>query len=640
MEIDQNLIFNFASIIATFLLVSSACITIFRGLKSRWPIKVNCWFCNNYTQIYRSESHWWKCSSCEQYNGFTKDGDYAYNIPEQSTPIPTNFKMIHPEHHKNENQINAKSLCERCNKNEELKVFQLQNFEPKGFFNSGLKRFKQELELKYPLCDDCKILVQYVLQKQSLWLTRYKMLFYKQRSVKAMINNAARLEKIVRICLTLLTSITMRYSHFWPLPFVGAFLQSSTFLINQVYRGSDALLTLLWICISLTEQVPYIRLEVDKNNEWSFLENLTRRHFVTVLVLIIGIMNITSKYRNTRNFKASFKKLETPDKNRISFSTVDDSFEDSYLNEKTNKSQQMYLKNRDLRVDDGNSTFQKKSFNLSKSENRSINLSGKLGNDSSNDFSETRGRHVLEFDGNFEQYSLNESLSTLKTLTLGESRAEQTAKTPSIFRTKVYNSTSPDLFNRTKKSTRKFVLAPPKLKSFVQTSWVAGGYWQVGVDTPTLSRSSSQSSGFGSAGSNFGPSREPSVTKEIDKCSVMSENTQLFYLPRPNSANSMNSCCQHVSPLQFARCETLSYHQPQKIMPNSQSHFSPVHPETNTCYERCLSLQNGNSNFPTIQPRQQLPICHSILNNATWLTILLGGSFIFNVAVFCTVVLR
>lgn len=262
-------------------------------------------------------------------------------------------------------------------------------------------------------------------------------------------------------------------------------------------------------------------------------------------------------------------------------------------------------------------------------------------------------RHVLNFDGNSEQYSLNDSLSTLKTLTLGETRTRQHRKVPRIFKTKVYGSTSPDLFQRTiKLSNRKFILAPPKLKSPAQTSWVAGGYWQVGTDPPSLSRSSSQSSGFGSAGSNFGPSREPSVNKEIDKCSVVSDATQCCYTPRPNSQNSMISCCQHGAQIQFSRCESPIYNQPLKIVPNNsllvnnhpQSHFSPVHPESKTCFDRCIALQNSNISASMLQQNQQVPSYNAgypaLLTSPVWLPVLLCGSLVFNIAVFFTLLLR
>lgn len=99
----------------------------------------------------------------------------------------------------------------------------------------------------------------------------------------------------------------------------------------------------------------------------------------------------------------------------------------------------------------------------------------------------------------------------------------------------------PGVFEMTGVKQRpKPVLSPPKLSNVTQSSWVAGGYWKPseyleGFASPPLSRSSSQSSGFGSQSSSqnnlngydaFGSlpsSRNTSVCGEIDKFSVLSE---------------------------------------------------------------------------------------------------------------------
>lgn len=41
-------------------------------IRLRWPVKVNCWFCNKNTKIWRQQLNWWMCPYCEQYNGFSK----------------------------------------------------------------------------------------------------------------------------------------------------------------------------------------------------------------------------------------------------------------------------------------------------------------------------------------------------------------------------------------------------------------------------------------------------------------------------------------------------------------------------------------------------------------------------------------
>lgn len=77
-----------------------------------------------------------------------------------------------------------------CNKQENLKLRELANFECKNekFYNTEIKVFKDYLEDRYPLCDNCKLTVQSVLNKQALWLTRYKMLFFRQKPVRLITN--------------------------------------------------------------------------------------------------------------------------------------------------------------------------------------------------------------------------------------------------------------------------------------------------------------------------------------------------------------------------------------------------------------------------------------------------------------------
>lgn len=77
-----------------------------------------------------------------------------------------------------------------CNERESLKLIKLSNFEPKNenFYDRELEAFKKDLEEKHPVCNKCKSLVSRVLNKQALWLTCYKMLFFRQKAVKVITN--------------------------------------------------------------------------------------------------------------------------------------------------------------------------------------------------------------------------------------------------------------------------------------------------------------------------------------------------------------------------------------------------------------------------------------------------------------------
>ena len=48
-------------------------------------------------------------------------------------------------------------------------------------------QFEKSFEKKYPLCMKCQNVVQRVLHKQALWLTQYKMLLFKQKPIKRII---------------------------------------------------------------------------------------------------------------------------------------------------------------------------------------------------------------------------------------------------------------------------------------------------------------------------------------------------------------------------------------------------------------------------------------------------------------------
>lgn len=86
--------------------------------------------------------------------------------------------------------VNKNYLCTFCSSNEEFKLLELRKFEKK--FSKQTEKevqdFKQSLEEKYPLCSRCKQVVNDVLYKQSLWLTRYKMMLFKQKPIKLILN--------------------------------------------------------------------------------------------------------------------------------------------------------------------------------------------------------------------------------------------------------------------------------------------------------------------------------------------------------------------------------------------------------------------------------------------------------------------
>lgn len=242
-----------------------------------------------------------------------------------------------------------------------------------------------------------------------------------------------------------------------------------------------------------------------------------------------------------------------------------------------------------------------------------------------------------------ENRFLSDSLNSLSILSLSEEKPKPIAKAPKIFETKVYNTKSSELF---KKSGRKSILSPPKLKSVTQTSWVAGGYWQEGIDVPSLSRSSSQSSGFGSVGSNFGPSREPSI-HEFDQCSVMSDATQSCYNVR-QSNSPVGSFYQQSAqfPLLEPRNQSISSQTIKSTSPTictPQTSLSIQHNKRKNSlfmdqYSHGQSMNVNNIKTPS--EVQMFPSHTTIVTSPVWLPALLCGSLVLNLIVLCTTLLR
>jgi len=229
---------------------------------------------------------------------------------------------------------------------------------------------------------------------------------------------------------------------------------------------------------------------------------------------------------------------------------------------------------------------------------------------------------------------LNDSLSSLL---LSENPPKCGRKVaPAIFERRVYNATSSEnLFKRSGSAynKRRCILSPPKLRSVTQTSWVAGGYWQDGMMTatpPTLSRSSSQSSGFGSVGSsNLAPSREPSV-HEFDRCSVVSEATRWSCQtpwPGPHVA-------RHDSPMsrpQSRYSDAAGNHSRAMPSPAVRATLNVDDHEGRIC-----GPDIGNGSMPTYAGHHTT----TIVTSPGWLSALLCGSLILNMIVLCTTLLR
>ena len=122
------------------------------------PYKVSCWFCSNRQTIKFSERNSWICHECDQYNGFNKDGDYNKEIRGQKTDVPVLMTKKFANSYEATKEGSTPKLCDPCNRNQELKMYQLKQFEPDDSNNEDeeLAQYTAHLERTYRLCRSCK----------------------------------------------------------------------------------------------------------------------------------------------------------------------------------------------------------------------------------------------------------------------------------------------------------------------------------------------------------------------------------------------------------------------------------------------------------------------------------------------------
>ncbi|XP_011300316.1 uncharacterized protein [Fopius arisanus] len=643
MKMQENLLFNYASIVATTLATATALVIIINKLRKRWPVEANCWFCNVNTKIWRSEIDWWQCPSCQQFNGFSEDGDYNYDIPEQRHRSLNDLSIYsascRPEKPYNHN---AETLCRNCNRNEELKLYQMRLLDPLRLSKKEMKSCRKSLEKQYPLCRRCNSLVKSVLRKQSVWLTQYKMLLFKQRPISLIVNNSEKLEKLCRIILIVLSSIIIGFPTSQVLPMVGALLQFFTATRKFNFRSSHhLLLVLIWlgVCTLMPfcgEQLVRLKLR----SHWFTLEYITGHQVITFLSTILGFVNATSTSPPSSGPNLSFKKMDTSSSDLNSSRNSSRDELDTYLDEETELQERKSPVNITHLLTSPSPLENPAPIKPVLAPNFKV-CNSQLGFARLDSRPEAFNTPLWkDYGSHHKKTSLNDSLRTLSSLSLNERDDKISSRNSKVFETRTYGTTSPDLFKKNSQTLKKFVLSPPKLKSVTQNSWVAGGYWQLGMDRPTLSRSSSQSSGFGSTGSNFPPSREPSVVNDVDRYSVMSDTT--LCCNYPNNISPINSFCQYTSsPYRVMGQEIPICISPSPSLMSSTS-CGQISQRT-LCHSHHVNDQCIKPS-PVMMQQSEPPICinhpTTVLTNPSWLPVLVCGSLVFNVIVFCTILLR
>ncbi|XP_055842697.1 uncharacterized protein LOC129909645, partial [Episyrphus balteatus] len=144
-------------------------------IRSNFKVTVNCWFCNQNTKVPYLDANSFTCPQCDQYNGFTKDGDYNREIYQQlDCSNLSSSNSAKRDDRQNDfsdfsDQFPANGFCHVCNEGQRLKIEKLAQFETKNEskFEKELKVYKNQLEEQYRLCTTCDRHLKRVLREKK-----------------------------------------------------------------------------------------------------------------------------------------------------------------------------------------------------------------------------------------------------------------------------------------------------------------------------------------------------------------------------------------------------------------------------------------------------------------------------------------
>lgn len=140
---------------------------LYNKIRPKFSIKVNCHFCSTDSKVPYNSKNSWICNRCDQYNGFTPDGNYNRPLGEDSV-YRDRFVKIQEVLAAPDN-----GLCTDCNLNQQLKVSQMSSYQGEHGedWERGVEDYARHLERVYRLCSRCQDVLRVKLNDQDSKLT-------------------------------------------------------------------------------------------------------------------------------------------------------------------------------------------------------------------------------------------------------------------------------------------------------------------------------------------------------------------------------------------------------------------------------------------------------------------------------------
>lgn len=600
---------------------------LYSKIRPRLRVKVNCWFCNKDVNIEYRYSDGWMCPSCQQYNGFTEDGDYNQDIPAQYCESLNH--TLRPKCTRTNTQPGlalGNGFCQTCNCNQALKVRALADYTPihPENYDNEIDEYKKRLERTYSLCRQCEATLHQTLGKQDSWLKpkliSWRLQLSAENKTQIFANTANVVPRIpfylrlVRV-FGLLISLGVLLSNVHHLQqHSGVQLVSLDFglkgeiYLTQIHKFLSPLiitgLTLVLISIFGAGRETLLVSDAITSFVWvglltlcSSKKLLSSEDFNSLQVLIsvaavlftLWTLLVPRTLRSTRLIKPPLNKS---------------------MSDKSS-----------TRLDDTQCTYD---ASLSEDlKNLTPPLTPRSGDLTSTPVS-SPPRSVVE--GNID--SVLESLKISTPYKRGLSQPNAPFSPKALFSDKPgYNPKINDTY-----CLQRSIVSPSRLsaKNITQSSWVAGGYWGSPMSPrefspctapkPSsinlsqqhifpLSRSSSQSSGYISHNSglppyaNHGPyslpnSHQGSVCGDYERGSVFSEPAYKSWVP-PVSLNPSDSISQCSYGRGRARSEAQSLYSCASVFSGSSMQKTPPSPSgsASCLFQEALGNLSDNSNF-------------------------------------------
>ncbi|XP_063878865.1 transmembrane protein 201 homolog [Scylla paramamosain] len=605
--------------------VFAGCAVLYSKLRPHFPVKVNCWFCNKDTKVAFRQRESWFCPSCQQYNGFTEDGDYNRDLPAQYCESLNVTSRKHTEGRNRDQPTLAlgNGLCQTCNLNQTLKVRALADYTPirADNYDKEIEDYRKRLEKTYSLCRACEATLHQTLGKQDSWLKpkliSWRLKMTAENKAKLVVNShrgyrgTSFLLHLLRF-MGLLISLTLFLCNLHHLQ-----KDSGNCLVELDFGlGLEQHLEALYLFVSplVIAGLALLLLSIFGSGKEILLvsDAITSFMWVGLLALSSSKQLMSNKdYNSLQVLVSGATVLFTAWTLVIPRSTSGTKLMSKHILNKSGVSETL-----SSRLDDSQNTLSAsiidEPLNLPSPEVPHMSSA-------SPSTPQPSSENLVAADLAATTQDLDTTLGSLKISTPLKANAKNQSITS--FSPRLLFSEKPGYNPKLSGSycIQKNLVSPPRLstKNITQSSWVAGGYWghpvspardvsshpvvspfnQVPPSTPPypLSRSSSQSSGFVSQGSgpttyrSQGPfslpnSRHGSHCGDFDHGSVLSEPAYKSWGGAPTlyPSDSVSQCGRSVHPSQ-SKSDAQSLHSYSSAYSDSLR-YTPPSPIANSSF--------------------------------------------------------